>query len=697
MSPDTKKTANLIANEKARKAQEFHTKPLKPKKIRPLPHALPHSTSTQAQPKEKVVQEKKLPTKVKIARGKQLHAQMYAQRKKEANLPNPSLLLSTAALFTLFSAAAAAPTRKTTASTDIPTYNATALASDCATGAIWQSNSDFSVQNTVVGMRSDKPGVPSRIYVSKTSEQYGGNVSEVLSFKSTDGEILQTLTRKPKTEFHDGRPAKTSIVTENPVDVDNMVIGTYQENFPPLDDPSFCNQTGIDIPQKSDTYASTYDAQVTSFAPDEPLTSASKHTIKAPHNIPGKDEIDVTPTKTSLNIILKNPIGKDHSGMIKIISTATKADLCNGEGLVPVNSTLAVYQFDSKSSQEYTMPEGARLVITNAGRVDDFISVNNGHGSQDLVLLGRNSAGQERLFIIQDYDQLQGSVDCDALRLQSTGWQEVLVEGQRDGLLNFFDRRTSTVAGSMVSTPADPLPNLFISTPDNPEAPVWKIDLSAFSGQITLGQNGTMPISVPVYYNSTDAVTIHQSISVTDLDGGPEFLIVGQTYVYDEGTPVGPETLDTLSVFDAATGELRYVIKGGMDTWGMGMNHKATAYGGIVAANINGQAGLITLNLQGLEPGFGASYFIAGEGPEYTLQCINPSPAPAPTPTTKPTSPPTSHPDNDAKWEFRGAMALGAATLIVGVGFLAGCGRSAPKSGSNGEETPINSRNHGIQ
>ena len=53
MSPDTKKTANLIANEKARKAQEFHTKPLKPKKIRPLPHALPHSTSTQAQPKEK--------------------------------------------------------------------------------------------------------------------------------------------------------------------------------------------------------------------------------------------------------------------------------------------------------------------------------------------------------------------------------------------------------------------------------------------------------------------------------------------------------------------------------------------------------------------------------------------------------------------------------------------------------------------
>ena len=687
-----KYTANLVRADNARRSEEHKRKPRRQRFLDG--HLLDVASKEEKYPNLaniKYAVNPPLSQPQKIARAKRKKEERRAAAHAHTTpiaLPLAVVLLlfvpgveavaatSVLQLLTMVTATSASVRNRALSSDSTPEYSVDTLTANCATGAKWtltQPNSG--TEHMVAGvttlstykLNGEKQKCP-RIYVSEVSRST--NSSKLLGINAQNGTTAFSYTRQPEDEYHDGGLAATSIVTASG---NTITVGTAQQNSGFLDS-KVCENITEKPPAKSDSYASTYGLnffdEIYPIYFHRPLTYMADFTILAPQSIPQKGEIDVTPHKTSLSVYLAA------TGIIKTTSTATQKDLCTiytmGDGAAPIHTQLAVYQEDDmEPNLILRMPEDARALFVNAGEVNDYLSIRNPQGTQDLVLAGRDLAGEERVLVIQDFDQIEGEANCTELVAQPTGWQEIRIQGQRKGVFNFFDRRTALLAATPAGekSSAGKSPNLFLSTIDNPTAPLWKINLDLFSGQIILGENHTitMPIQVPVFYNTTDAITVHQTISLSQLSAsGEQILVVGQTYVYDGGTPLDAPVLDTLTAFNATTGNQLFVITGGIDTWGMGMNHQMTATDALLVAQMNGQAGMITLNLLNLQTGTTQTYFIPGTQQNYTVQCRMP-PSPSPSPVLTPTPTPTPVVDDGSvstlTWVF-----LGLAAALVGGG-----------------------------
>ncbi len=700
-------TANLDKIQSARKSEEHRSKPKRIRQRFLEGHLLDVASKEEKHPNLANIKQAGNPPlsqRQKIARAKRKKEGRGAVAHAQSTpivLPLVVVLLlfvpgvgavsatSVLQLLTMFTATSVTARNRALSSDSTPEYSVDSLVANCATGAKWtltQPNSGIEYALAGVAMLSGYKLKCPRIYVSEISRST--NSSRLLGINAQNGIPAFSYTREPRYEYHDGRFATTSIVTANPSSPSSgntITIGTAQQNSGFLDS-QVCENITQTPPAKSADYASTYDMNLfdkiypTYF--HRKLTYAADFTTLAPHSIPQKGEIDVTPHKTSLSVYFTR-MGEGQwvlavNGMIKITSTATQQDLCiiytMGDGAAPIHTQLAVYQDDSSVPKQIRMPQEARALFVDVGEVNDYLSIKHLNGNQDLAIAGRDLNGRERLLVIEDFDKIESVVNCTDLLEQPTGWQEIRIQGQRKGVFNFFDRRTALLAATPTQAipAASNRPNLFLSTIDNPTAPLWKINLNLFSGQIILGENHTitMPIQVPTFYNTTEAITVHQTISLSQLPGSEEqILVVGQTYVYDGGTPVDVAVLDTLTAFNATTGKRLFVITGGIDTWGMGMNHQTIASDALLVAQMNGQAGMITLNLASLQTGATQAYFIPGTQEDYTLYCMGP-PSPSSSPTPTPTPTPIPAPPRDI---YLVAILVGAPLsliLVVAAGLI---------------------------
>lgn len=562
------------------------------------------------------------------------------------------------------------PSPTPTPTPSVKEYQLTQLISDCSKGASVIANDGL--KRKLVGVRNgddddDGHGWASEFIIATSADSDGLSANKKRAntlrfYQTTDAKRVATFTRDAQDEKHDGRPAHTSIVQANTVLVGSLLVGTSQENIEPLDNSDFCDNSQPTSPPTSADYASTYDMQL-NFDPNfnlkdgAPLTTASMNRIESPQGIPTEDKMDVTLWKTSL------PIYFDDADAIKVVSTASKEALCTiqqqGEGSAAIDTELDVYSVIPQ--KKVRMPEHAKLRIINGGELNDYQVITTEEGRHDLILVGRNMQGQERVLVIQDIDKKTGTLDCNLLRQQKSGWQEIIFAGQRKGVLNTIDRRTA-----LLGIPRGWSNTFMLSTPDNAKAAAYQIDLAGFSGSINLNtapESAALPIAIenPCVETSNPAeCNFSQTITMTQVpvNNGkyPTYasrLIVGRSY---RGMPIG-QTQESLQVYaypdmvyghpDTLGLSLLYEIKwdGTEGNYsGMGMGHLTTSDDGILAASCGDN--LIELNLAAIENKVQQAYFSPSTGAaesDYDVQCINFPPYPAPSPSPSPTPTPTPH------------------------------------------------------